>query len=107
MDSRGLIMDCHAVQAPLAMTEKKANAARNDGKEALYKQDSRSCGGAVDFHRVQRILGFCDDFVRCEKKHKGVTLSGDLRAFLTLAQKRVKAESTSETKTESIKRSYK
>ena len=30
--------------------------------------------------------------VRCEKKHKGVTLSGnDRRAFLTLAQKSQKA----------------
>ena len=34
------------------------------------------------------------NFVRCEKKHKGVTLSGnDRRAFLTLAQKSQKAES--------------
>ena len=86
-------MDCHADKS-----------ARNDRKRGFFTQDSRSCGGAVDFHRLQRILGFCDDFVRCEKKHKGVTFSGnDRRALLTLAQKRAKAESTSETKTESMK----
>lgn len=27
--------------------ETSAHAARNDGKEALYKQDSRDCGGAL------------------------------------------------------------
>ena len=104
MDSRFETMDCHASTSALA---------RNDGKRGFFTQDSRDCGGVVDFHRLQRILGFsketslrlfCDDFVRCEKKHKGVTSSGnDRRAFLTLAQKRAKAESTSETKTESIK----
>ena len=95
MDTRFETMDCHASTSALA---------RNDGKRGFFTQDSRDCGGVVDFHRLQRILGFCDDFVRCEKKHKGVTSSGnDRRAFLTLAQKRAKAESTSETKTESIK----
>ncbi|KAA8711158.1 hypothetical protein [Helicobacter canis] len=42
----------------------------------------------VSFSTSRWILGFLMNFVRCEKKHKGVTLSGnDRRAFLTLAQK--------------------
>ena len=51
MDIRVETMDCHA-----------AKAARNDRKEALYKQDSRSCGGAL-----------------CDSKNLwvGVTLSGN------------------------------
>ena len=61
MDLR--VMDCHA-----------AHAARNDGKEALYKQDSRVLRGAVDFHRLQRILGFCDDFEGCRVQSKGAYL---------------------------------
>ena len=36
-DSR-FFVDCHAVQAPLAMTEKKANAARNDRENHLFIQ---------------------------------------------------------------------
>ena len=36
-DSR-FFVDCHAVQAPLAMTEKKANAARNDRNNHLFIQ---------------------------------------------------------------------
>ena len=44
-------MDCHADKS-----------ARNDRKEALYKQDSRDCGGAL-----------CD----CKKLGVGVILSGN------------------------------
>ena len=65
---------CHAVQAPLAMTEwgwitKEAalrllchadKSARNDRKEALYKQDSRSCGGAL---QALKNLGKVSDLV--------------------------------------------
>lgn len=31
---------------------------------ACKKVDSRDCGGAVDFHHLQRILGFCDDLLK-------------------------------------------
>lgn len=65
MDTRFETMDCHASTSALA---------RNDGKRGFFKQDSRACCGAVDFHRLQRILGFCDDFVGCRVQSKGAYL---------------------------------
>ena len=44
-------MDCHAVQAPLAMTEKRG----------FFKQDSRACGGAL---QALKILGKVSDLCR-------------------------------------------
>lgn len=52
-------------KAPLAMTEKKLCINKILGIAV----------GAVDFHRLQRILGFLMNFACCEKKHKGVTLA--------------------------------
>lgn len=37
MDTRGLIMDCHALPCK----------ARNDRKRGFFKQDSRACCGAL------------------------------------------------------------
>ena len=86
-------MDCHADKS-----------ARNDRKRGFFTQDSRSCGGAVDFHRLQRILGFCDDFGGFQGSGKGAYLIVcNRRHCRRIHQKRAKAESTSETKTESMK----
>lgn len=49
VDSRFETMDCHADKF-----------ARNDRKEALYKQDSRSCGGAL---QALKNLGKVSDLV--------------------------------------------
>ena len=56
-------MDCHADKS-----------ARNDRKRGFFKQDSRVCGGFVDFHHLQRILGFCDDFGGFQGSGKGAYL---------------------------------
>ena len=61
--SKMLFMDCHAHQA-----------ARNDRKRGFFKQDSRVLRGFVDFHRLQRILGFCDDFGGFQGSGKGAYL---------------------------------
>lgn len=57
------VMDCHADKS-----------ARNDRKSGFFTQDSRDCGGAVDFYLLQRILGFCDDFEGCRVQSKGAYL---------------------------------
>ena len=73
MDLSVKAMDCHAL----------ASKARNDRKSGFFTQDSRVCGGAVDFYRLQRILGFsketslrlfCDDFEGCRVQSKGAYL---------------------------------
>ena len=82
-------VDCHAAQS----------TARNDGKEALYKQDSRDCGGGCGFSPPAKDSRIFDEFCVLREKAQGSYLSGnDRRAFLTLAQKSQKAESTSEIK---------
>ena len=69
--------------------------AHNDRKRGFFKQDSRACGGAVDFHHLQRILGFCDDFWGFQGSGKGAYLNVcNRRQCRRIHQKRAKAEST-------------
>ena len=95
-------MDCHADKS-----------ARNDRKSGFFKQDSRDCGGAVDFHRLQRILGFCDEktseavqgaaaagffskSLLCEQAQGSYLGGNDRRACEAIKDLSRKAESTSE-----------
>ena len=64
LDSSKMLMDCHALPCK----------ARNDRKRGFFKQDSRVLRGFVDFHRLQRILGFCDDFGGFQGSGKGAYL---------------------------------
>lgn len=78
-------MDCHADKS-----------ARNDRKRGFFKQDSRILLGFVDFHRLQRILGFamrkqgCADFCAEIRLESIAQTKGKLPALSR------KAESTSE-----------
>ena len=81
------VMDCHALPCK----------ARNDRKRGFFTQDSRSCGGAVDFHRLQRILGFCDEkSLLCEQAQGSYLGGNDRRACEAIKDLSRKAESTSE-----------
>ena len=73
---------------------------------ACKKVDSRDCGGAVDFHHLQRILGFCDDFLKKPAAAVPCTtiagfggLQGSVKgAYLVYVIADTAVESTSETK---------
>ena len=67
------VMDCHADKS-----------ARNDRKSGFFTQDSRDCGGAVDFHRLQRILGFCDE--KTSEAVQGAAVAGFFRKSLLCEQ---------------------
>ena len=75
MDSRENV-DCHAVQAPLAMTEKNA---------ASKKVDSRFLTTTPKFERAAdsqtlQAEGFCDDFGGFQGGGEGIYLSGNEQA---------------------------
>ena len=83
IDSSKMLMDCHADKS-----------ARNDRKRGFFKQDSRVLRGFVDFHHLQRILGFLMRNRGFQAIGKGVTLAvmtTDNRAESTIYRKKTKS----------------
>ena len=80
--------------ARLAMTEKKANASRNDRETP--KAENVICKKVDRIKTPAKDSRIFDEFCVLREKAQGSYLSGnDRRAFLTLAQKSQKAESKS------------
>ena len=93
VDSRFETMDCHAVQAPLAMTEKKANAARNDGNNAEILNTPQA-EAKLDSSKSSSDSKILDEKCGLQGKSQGSYLSGnDCRDFSPLAHFSLKAES--------------
>ena len=92
-DFRFETMDCHAVQAPLAMTGKKANAARNDGNNAEILNTPQA-EAKLDSSKSSSDSKILDEKCGLQGKSQGSYLSGnDCRDFSPLAHFSLKAES--------------
>ena len=84
-------MDCHAVQAPLAMTAQHAASKKVDSRENTQsvKNSAQDSGlntpQAAGFSKEtspngERYPLFCDDFVGCQGGGEGIYLSGNEQA---------------------------